>query len=103
MDLDLGTEPINTEQVTVPVEEKITGLRIQLTSDQKWSQFVVDTTQRFVTISPGTVGQEDFAEMCSRVKAMIQTSQGASVIQAAKAALRKKPLALKTEVVIVTA
>lgn len=99
-DLDLGAESINTEAVEVPTEEKIIGFAIELTrSDQKWCQFHVQTTQRRLTISPGEFGQEDFAEMCSRVKAMFQTTQGAAVIQAAKAALRKKPLALKTEVV----
>jgi len=32
----------------------------------------------------------------ARVKAVFQTPQGAAVVQAMKAALRKKPFALKT-------
>jgi len=98
MDLDLGAEAINTDDVVVPTDEKIVGFAIQLTSDQKWSQFHIPTTQRSVTVNPGEFGQEDFATMCARVKAMIQTDEGKLVIQAAKAALRKRPLALKTTV-----
>jgi hypothetical protein len=102
-DLELGAEPIDTQAVTVPSEEKLIGLAVSLTNEQKWQQFPVTTTQRNCVISPGTAGQEKFAEYCTRWKAMIQTTEGQAVIQAAKAFLKTMPLALKTEVVDVAA
>ena len=97
-DLDLGTEAIDTQQVTVPTSETIIGFYPQLTLDQKWCQFHIYTSLRERLVNPGEDGQEDFAEMCKRVKAMFQTPEGAAVIAAMKAALRKKPLVLKTSI-----
>ena len=103
-DLDLGTELINTEAVVVPTEERICGFEVALTkSDFKWSQFLLTTTQRRVVISDGEFGKEAFGIMCQRVKAMFLTDEGKSVIQAMKAALKLKPLVIKTEVTNVEA
>jgi len=103
-DLDLGTELINTEAVVVPTEERICGFEVALTkSDFKWSQFLFTTTQRRVVISDGEFGKEAFGIMCQRVKAMFLTDEGKSVIQAMKAALKLKPLVIKTEVTNVEA
>jgi len=102
-DLDLGVEPINTEAVVVPTEERICGFEVALTkSDFKWSQFLLTTTQRRMVISDGEFGKEAFGIMCQRVKAMFLTDEGKSVIQAMKAALKLKPLKLNTSVTEVT-
>ena len=103
-DLDLGAEPIDTKAVVVPTEERICGFEVKLTkSDFKWSQFLLTTTQRRLTISDGEFGKAAFDIMCQRVKAMFQTDEGKSVIQAMKAALKLKPLVIKTEVTNVEA
>ena len=98
-DLDMGVEPVDTQQVVIPGDEGIREFTIALSPDRKWGKFPLKTNHRSLEISPGNDGQQDFGIMCQRVKAMFLTTEGKAVIQALKAKLRKVPLVLKTQIV----
>ena len=102
--MDMGSEPVDVEQIVMPTEEKIVEIGMMLAAeDRQWSQIKIRTAhesgQRTVILNTTNFTAEEFEEACGRAKAMLQSTEGQAFIQAIKVALRKVPLVLKTSVV----
>ena len=96
----LGVASIDASKVTMPTEEHIVSLTIELTaSDRKWSRFAIRTTQRTIQVSPGEVGEAAFRAYCDAWAKMLATPQGVAVLASARAFIAGKPLELKPAVV----
>ncbi len=100
-EMDLGTEPINTDEVTVPTEETVIGFELQKTkSDLKPCQIIVTSTERPITVCPGSVGVEEFKGAWRLARKMLQTDEGKLFVKKVlRGALKLKPLKLKTQIV----
>ena len=103
--VDMGSEPINTESVVVPTQEKIIEFQVTAKAeDRSPSQIRIRTVheagQRTVILNEANNTPEAFKEIWDRFLAMKATPQGIAFFQGLKIGLRRQPLKLTTSVVV---
>jgi len=87
-----GKIAIDVAKVVMPTEEGIRTLTTEWTGNGKWCQFPVRTSQRSMNVSPGSMGQEEFDDLCELAAAMYQTDEGVAFLAAIRAEVAAKPL-----------
>lgn len=103
--VDMGSEPVVTQDVVVPTEEKIIEFQVTARAeDRSPSQISVRTVhaagQRTVILNGTNNTPEEFEEIWNRFLAMKATPEGVAFFQGLKLGLSREPLKLKTSVVV---
>ena len=92
---DFGSESVDQGSVTIPTTEKLIGISIQQTADGSWSQFIIKTEYRTIVVEEGTVGVTIFDNICTKVKALFETTEGAELLATLRLLLSANPLKAK--------